>query len=500
MFGSDPREMVRRADQNGNGMIDPSEMQEGMGRYLQRSAERAGLNVNAPLTIDQVVGAMDQARREREGDYSRSSSSNSSSSRSSSQPVSTNPQSFGAASAVAMLPGFDTPGGAAIGGSSASQSQIPLEKRFDERVLERARDRMKEYDRNNNGTIEGEELASYRGDPPLISSDMNKDGIINLEEMALRYQSRYGSSYSSNGPGGPGGPGGSSYSSSPFGSNNSSSSFSSRPFGSPPSGSSSPVSVSPSSPSNGGFPGGGPPGGDRGFRGPPPSMGGPGGGPPGGFPGGPPDSSADNSERVRMFAQSMIQRSDKNGDGKLTRDEWDGVRDAENADANKDGVITSDEMMVRLQSFSRGGPPGGDRGSSDRDRGSSERDRGSSSSGGDRGSSSSRDGGSDRSRSSSSGSSSDRGSYSGRGPTSSANSAPVPKKSYKILSAVERLPQNLPSWFYDSDKNGDGQIAMAEYHRRSTDKDNADEFMKIDANADGMITSQECLIYSGTSR
>src|SRR5688500_13610028 len=64
MFSSDPREMVRRADQNGNGMIDPSEMQEGMGRYLQRSAERAGLNVNAPLTIDQVVGAMDQARRE----------------------------------------------------------------------------------------------------------------------------------------------------------------------------------------------------------------------------------------------------------------------------------------------------------------------------------------------------------------------------------------------------------------------------------------------------
>jgi Ca2+-binding EF-hand superfamily protein len=239
-----------------------------------------------------------------------------------------------------------------------------------------------------------------------------------------------------------------------------------------------------------------------------------------GAPGGSPSNSSDG-DRTRMFADSMIRRSDRNGDGKLTRDEWSGVRDPDAADANRDGVITTDEMIARLQSFSRGGF--GDRGSSDRDRSSSDRDRSFS----DRDRGSSDRGSSDRERSFSGGPSGfsggpggfsggpsgyssrggsdfssrsgygDRGSYSSSSGTGGANSAPVPKKSYALTSPIDRLPQNLPSWYFDSDKDGDGQIAMSEYRRRSSEKENAEEFLKIDANGDGLITSQECLTYIG---
>ena len=76
----------------------------------------------------------------------------------------------------------------------------------------------------------------------------------------------------------------------------------------------------------------------------------------------------------------MMRRYDTNGSGKLEKDEWKNLRDGgEGIDANKDNVVTVDELAAHMQRrmSDRGG---------DRDRG---RDGG-----GDRG----RDGGSDRGR------------------------------------------------------------------------------------------------------
>lgn len=188
--GFNPADMVRRADTNNNNTIEPEEFQNGWGRMVQRMAERAGLNTNQPVRVDALIAAVDPSR-----------SSSSSSTSGSGMTSATNPQSFASAQTqVARVPGFDGAPGASTstsaGGTAATNSTLPLEKRFDERILERAKDRMKERDRNRNGVLDGEELADYRGDPPIMTSDLNKDGVISLEEMAMRYQSRYGSSSS----------------------------------------------------------------------------------------------------------------------------------------------------------------------------------------------------------------------------------------------------------------------------------------------------------------
>jgi hypothetical protein len=480
-----PTDMVRRADTNNNNLIEPAEFQNGWGRMVQRMAERAGLNTNQPVRVDQLITAVDPSR-------------SSSSSSTSGSGTTANSQSFSMQTQVALVPGFDGAPGATATSGSATTSSVPLEQRFDSRILDRAKERIREYDRNNNGTLEGEELANYRGDPPIMTNDLNKDGAINLEEMCLRYQARYGGSSSSGFPFPGGYPGSSSSSYSPSSSSSSSSYRPSTPSSSTSSTSSSSYRPSSSSSST--------------------------------------SSSSSSNDRYKEFAQRILSMNDRNNSGKLEKDEWSGLRDGgENTDTNKDNVITIDELAARMASrmsergpdggssfFMRGpggppgfpgGPPGGfpggpggppgfpggDRGSySDRDRdrgrdgdrGSSDRDRSSYSdrgSSGDRSSSSYRSSG-DSSRSYGSSSSYSQGSTS----LSSNSEAPAPKTSYRVTTAAELLPRGLDSWFTRSDTDGDGQVSMSEYAAK-WDADVAKKFQQLDANSDGFISANEAL-------
>ena len=89
----------------------------------------------------------------------------------------------------------------------------------------------------------------------------------------------------------------------------------------------------------------GPRGPREGGGGPGGAAGGPGGG--GGFAGG------------RPSAESIMQRLDKNSDGKITKDEIpaDSPFPLERNDANKDGEITLDELKQAMSRFSGGGGP-----------------------------------------------------------------------------------------------------------------------------------------------
>lgn len=163
--------------------------------------------------------------------------------------------------------------------------------------------------------------------------------------------------------------------------------------------------------------------------------------------------------RAQRFAEMMMSRYDRDGNGVLERDkgEWDGIRgDPNEIDRNNDGRIDRDEMIARVSAYmgGRGGNRGGDRGG-----------------GGDRG-----DG--------------DRGS----GDEMASNNG---RRSYRFLSARERLPEGLPSWFEDRDRDQDGQVTMAEYSSSWTDS-KAREFLRYDGNDDGVITPEECLV--GMSR
>jgi hypothetical protein len=151
--------------------------------------------------------------------------------------------------------------------------------------------------------------------------------------------------------------------------------------------------------------------------------------------------------RIRGFAEAMIRQHDKNQNGRLERSEWSELRSYQKeADRNRDGVITVDEMAGRIDKFQR------------QDDSQSRSSHGSS-----------------------------HASY-----PSAARRTAADRKSYRFRLPTERLPDGLPSWFTEKDADADGQVAMAEYARFWTDAQ-AREFTRLDLNDDGFITPKECL-------
>ena len=52
------------------------------------------------------------------------------------------------------------------------------------------------------------------------------------------------------------------------------------------------------------------------------------------------------------------------------------------------------------------------------------------------------------------------------------------------------VPEDVPSWWKDRDKNGDGQVSMFEY-LRSRSNEEVRQFEKLDANGDGLVVPDE---------
>jgi hypothetical protein len=170
--------------------------------------------------------------------------------------------------------------------------------------------------------------------------------------------------------------------------------------------------------------------------------------------GGPNITGGDESERrgrVREMARAKIVQYDENKDGVLQKNEWEKISgDPKRADANNDELITLDEYSNRLwEKSSNGGQ---------------ENWNGGGNFGGN------------------------RGGFAGR-----SNIGNDASKAKRYLSATERLPEGMPSWFIPADLNGDGQVTMAEYSNNWSDSRMA-EFRRIDKNNDGIITSQECVM------
>lgn len=148
-------------------------------------------------------------------------------------------------------------------------------------------------------------------------------------------------------------------------------------------------------------------------------------------------------ERITRFADGLMQRYDENKNGVLEKEEWSKMRgEWAPADTDGDGKISKEELSRRLAEMNGAKPSSG---------------------------------GQSRPESPSSGSAS-----------------PVSAKSYRFRSPYDRLPDGLPSWFRDRDKDRDGQVLMAEFADRWTEETYR-EFAKYDRNGDGIITPQECL-------
>jgi hypothetical protein len=325
----------------------------------------------------------------------------------------------------------------------------PLEELYDERTLRFVDRMMSRSDRNENGRLESNEWEGIRFGGNPQESDTNGDGVVTREELAARMASRFGQR-GSEAPQDPDRRG----------------RFEGRPpFG----GGEGPFGWGQGFRNGEGrFPGGPgfPEGGGRFGRG-------------SGFPDGEgrggrfarPDSNGEqrrrgwgdngrsegndeqSNERIQRFADAMLRRYDRNGNGSLEKDEWSQMRERyAAADANKDSVITSNEMMAHLSNARRDAPSDG--------QGASPNQR------------------------------------FARGGGRREESDADEKKSYRFLTPAERLEAILSErdrdWFLQRDQDGDGQIAMAEYSDSWTD-DKIDEFAALDQNADGVLTPQEYL-------
>ena len=183
-------------------------------------------------------------------------------------------------------------------------------------------------------------------------------------------------------------------------------------------------------------------------------------------------TSSSSHERYKRYASGLVKRYDANKNGYLEKSEWSRVRDAEEADKNRDGVLTVDELATQLRGLSSK--------SSTSSSTKSKRETASKDS-----KQSSRD---ERKRDDRRRSRSDRKTRS-RDEDEPSRSE---RKSYRALTAHERLPSGLPDWFTDKDDNENGQIEMAEYTSSWSDR-KVKEFAEFDINDDGVITASECL-------
>jgi hypothetical protein len=71
-----------------------------------------------------------------------------------------------------------------------------------------------------------------------------------------------------------------------------------------------------------------------------------------------------------------------------------------------------------------------------------------------------------------------------------SKSAELPARKYHV--APSRLPAGLPDWFQKCDRDGDGQLTLAEYAQHGS-ASAEQEFARYDRNRDGLVTPQEVL-------
>jgi Ca2+-binding EF-hand superfamily protein len=193
--GFDPSSFISRMDRNGNGNIDPEEM-EGPARFMLERMARGNpkIDMSKPIPISAITDAMSAFRRDRESSWGGSSWGGSSwggssSEESSSSEVKVLVPGFGIKKELTPVPGF---------GSNPNQVAVKTE----EQDLREADERISRYDRNRDGILDAEEIKEGRwSDDPMVF-DQNADGKLTRDELAVRYaKRRMGSSSSTSSSG-----------------------------------------------------------------------------------------------------------------------------------------------------------------------------------------------------------------------------------------------------------------------------------------------------------
>ena len=196
--GFGPADFLRRLDENGNGMIDPSESQGRASFFLQRmAADIPELDLKRPISIDKLAKAMEKLREQRMRDGG-SRDGGDRSGRGGEE----NRGSTATAALEPLVPGFGVEEFLPPPPGFGAEGELPTVKTT-EADLRKAQDRIARDDGNKDGVLDREEVGRGRwGDDPW-SYDRNHDGRLTASELAARYARRRGGTPST--PGAPAG-------------------------------------------------------------------------------------------------------------------------------------------------------------------------------------------------------------------------------------------------------------------------------------------------------
>ncbi len=179
--GFDPSSYIERLDRNGNGMLDPDEMEGSAGFIISRlQRDDPSIRTDRSIPISKIKEAFDRMRAARESGDSSSSSGGSDRGRDDST------QRLNAAmTAPALVPGFgsEAPVLPPVLGFGPSAELMSVE--VTPADLKEAEERLGRYDRNKDGYLSGDELSSrWSGNP--LDFDRNGDGKLSVSELAVR--------------------------------------------------------------------------------------------------------------------------------------------------------------------------------------------------------------------------------------------------------------------------------------------------------------------------
>ena len=202
--GQGPIDFLKRLDTNGNGMLDPNELEGRAGYFIRRMAQNnPRIDLSRPIPIQRLAEEFMRMREERmrsrgggpspgrppdgpppthmnrgpQGRPGGPPSPPSSPYRPTTTEVKPLVPGFGVEEALAPAPGF---------GAEAELFTVEVTEQ-DRREAARA---FSYYDRNRDGKIDSNEMkrSRYGADLPLY--DRNRDGYITLNEMEYRYARR----------------------------------------------------------------------------------------------------------------------------------------------------------------------------------------------------------------------------------------------------------------------------------------------------------------------
>ncbi len=168
-------EILRHADRNRNGTIEPHELQGGAGEHIKRLAREKRIDLSRPVSIDQLARSLegrrdDRRRRSRslatEDDYGRAL-----------------PPGFGSDADNETIAGLEP----VLGFGNDAETYAVKIVDADRRTVD---ERFRRYDSNRDGYLSREELRRNRWDDDPLKYDRNRDGRLSKSEMAVRYAQR----------------------------------------------------------------------------------------------------------------------------------------------------------------------------------------------------------------------------------------------------------------------------------------------------------------------